>query len=232
MSDEASAVSSELFYVLYSKRSRQTPLGKHPRAEEDDLRASDNAVSTDGSDAIELGKVDLLKAPQQPFGRGDVAIEQVADQAADEPKIEEEGEQKVYALLSDEPMHFDVLCSEAGVEAGGLCAVLTGLELNGLIERQFGDYYVRKVKKPPSRTVEVAAEAAAKVSRIINFIDTNWKGISRKYLQNYVAVFAFLRDMAGSQVKTLLDACLRFGPVRNEQIIEYVTPAMVRIGEM
>jgi hypothetical protein len=79
-------------------------------------------------------------------------------------------------------------------------------------------------------TATVSEQVAAKVSEVIDFITATWRGISRKYLQNYVGMFWFFIDKSSYSVGSLLDACLRFGPVRYEEMIDYVTPPRVQIG--
>jgi DNA processing protein len=50
-------------------------------------------------------------------------------------------EKDIYELLSSEPTHFDVLRERSGLPAGELSAVLTMLELGGMVSRLPGDWY-------------------------------------------------------------------------------------------
>jgi addiction module HigA family antidote len=50
-------------------------------------------------------------------------------------------EKKVYKLLSEKPIHFDLLCERSGLNAGQLSATLTMLELAELVTRHAGDWY-------------------------------------------------------------------------------------------
>jgi predicted Rossmann fold nucleotide-binding protein DprA/Smf involved in DNA uptake len=52
-------------------------------------------------------------------------------------------EKELYEMLSDEPVHFDVLCERSGMAAGELSATLTMLELGGVVTRHPGDWYTR-----------------------------------------------------------------------------------------
>jgi DNA processing protein len=52
-------------------------------------------------------------------------------------------EKDIYDMLSHEPMHFDVLCERASMQAGELSATLTMLELAGVVERLPGDWFTR-----------------------------------------------------------------------------------------
>lgn len=50
-------------------------------------------------------------------------------------------EKEVYDFLTDEPVHFDFICSEIGMPAGELSGTLTILELAGIIERHPGEWF-------------------------------------------------------------------------------------------
>lgn len=52
-------------------------------------------------------------------------------------------EKEVYDLISNEPVHFDVLAERTGMPAGELSATLTMLELAGVVHRVSGDWYNR-----------------------------------------------------------------------------------------
>ena len=64
-------------------------------------------------------------------------------------------EKDIYQMLSNEPVHFDVICEETKMQAGELSAALTMLELAGLITRHPGDWYSKQqpgdVKFAPTR---------------------------------------------------------------------------------
>jgi len=50
-------------------------------------------------------------------------------------------EKEIYDLLNREPIHFDFLAQQTGMEGGELSATLTMLELAGLCNRHPGDWY-------------------------------------------------------------------------------------------
>jgi len=52
-------------------------------------------------------------------------------------------ELEVYELMSNEPSHFDYLIEKTGMNTGELSAILTMLELAGVISRLPGDWYTR-----------------------------------------------------------------------------------------
>ena len=46
--------------------------------------------------------------------------------------------------MSAEPVHFDYLIEKTGMNTGELSAILTMLELAGVVSRLPGDWYVRE----------------------------------------------------------------------------------------
>jgi addiction module HigA family antidote len=50
---------------------------------------------------------------------------------------------KIYEKLGTEPVHFDQIAYDLGLEGGETAAFLTGLELNGWVKRLPADWYVR-----------------------------------------------------------------------------------------
>ncbi len=54
-------------------------------------------------------------------------------------------EREVYDLVSNEPVHFDVLCERSGIDPPELSAALTMLELAGVIIRHPGDWYSKQI---------------------------------------------------------------------------------------
>ena len=53
-------------------------------------------------------------------------------------------ELEIYELMSAEPVHFDYLIEKTGMNTGELSAILTMLELAGVVSRLPGDWYARE----------------------------------------------------------------------------------------
>jgi DNA processing protein len=53
-------------------------------------------------------------------------------------------EMEIYELMSAEPVHFDYLIEKTGMNTGELSAILTMLELAGVVSRLPGDWYSRE----------------------------------------------------------------------------------------
>jgi len=208
MGEDVLAVSSSHFSPVIGKRSRETPARAHPLAEEE---------------AIEKQLVDDGAGVQELTDTGDLS----------------EQERKVYNLLSAEPMQFDILCHRAGMPAGEMSATLMILELAGMATRLAGDRYVRYTPKQDgelrvpviqsSYGTNTTFEETITVGTVIDFVRVNFHGISRKYLQNYLAAYWCHIDRAQWQLGALLRACLGFRHISDDEILDYVSPAIVKI---
>lgn len=59
-------------------------------------------------------------------------------------------EKEIYDLLTETPIHFDVLCEKTSMPAGEMSATLTMLELAGIVVRHAGDWYSKVTKDNPA----------------------------------------------------------------------------------
>ncbi len=137
-------------------------------------------------------------------------------------------------------VHFDAICARTGLPAGEVSALLTFLELAGHVRRRAGDRYLRTIddttascQKIGDQHFSVRAEHTAAtetlVQTLIKFVHEHYQGISRKYLQNYLSAYWCHIDRGRWHPGSLLEACLRFGPVRDEELRSFVSPVLVRI---
>lgn len=208
MGEDAIAVSSSFFSPLVGKRSRETPARAHPLAEQEEIEAQVLDNSKEGQESADVGEL----AP---------------------------GEKEVYDVLSGEPVHFDVLCQRTGKAASNLSSSLMMLELAGLAKRIAGDRYVRHNPKESEQFYAHAVQSSLRtedrleptrtVSAIINFVRLNFHHIARKYLQNYLAAYWCHMDRRRWQLGALLQACLRFVHISDDEILDYVSPVMVKV---
>jgi hypothetical protein len=137
----------------------------------------------------------------------------------------------IYELLTDHPIHFDKLYSMLSCSVGELSATLVFLELDGIVERLAGDFYVRVTRnkiREQSKQSLLTEEQESAVEQICNFIKQVFHGISRKHLQSYISEFWFFAGRAVWQGKSILGICLAHGPVRREPL-QRVTPFTVKV---
>ncbi len=235
-------VSSVRFVALLCRRSRETPAREHPSAEEkmedklcDEMRAGQIAGSIDSSSALSANDSFAGVSSGCPASQNKSDTAGQAEPNRQEPSsLRELGdmEKQVYEILSPiEAVQFDSLCEYAGMPAGALSAALMMLELSDLVRSLPGDRYVRC-----SPDVEVASSEdfvpdsiLKAVAAIIDYVRLRFQGISRKYLQNYLALHWCQVDRMRWGPGMLFMECLKSRAIRLEEILSYVSPPLVYI---
>ncbi|HEY9784608.1 MAG TPA: hypothetical protein V6D17_04335 [Candidatus Obscuribacterales bacterium] len=208
-------MASSQFKQLYSRRSTETPARQHPLAEEEALESEERQEGTN---------VDEDKQESFTKQSNDLPLDLISLQ----PKGRE-----IYEKLSSEPIGFDELCVITGITTPELLATLTFMELEQVITRVPGNRFVRK-----SETAEHSDNGKAKVTdpmqdrvvkEIVWFLKRVFRGICRKYIQPYLAVYWCHADRKRWTLGTVFDACLNFGYVRSCDLSMYVSPAVVKV---
>lgn len=191
---------SSEFAECVMRRSTQSPAQTHPHAEFDEVEKQ-NSKGT----ANEQAMLDTL---------GD-------------------DEKTVYSLFSDQPISEYELELKSGLKTGQLMAALSMLEIELLIQKAGGTSYVRlkqvarQTAKPPltksSKTVHRC------IRKSLRLIKNCFKGVSRKYLQIYLATCWCLLDRSTWTAHNLLKACANSKPFSRQDLIDYVSPYMVLV---
>jgi hypothetical protein len=234
---EAEPIGSFHFMALFCKRSAQTPAEEHPSAEEEREVAErppqatnqSHARSEEGRRAPTPSSSNLASPELQPLGSIDWT------EAASLAQLTA-FEREVYEVLNDEPIYFDTLCHRVTLPPQELNVALLNLEIAGMATRTFGDHYVRScpVQKPmviePKRADTSTDLMAAEIRKHIDFIRRTFHGISRKYLQIYLASYWCYVDRVTWSCDRLMEECLQFGPLLFKRIRAYVSPSVVRLS--
>lgn len=179
------------------------------------------------------------------------AIDAGGNEATEKLELSER-ESEVYKHLSREPLDFDALCQRARIATNEVSSAITMMELAGVIRRLPGDRYVRctseKSAKADIKSIGIdkigsgddngsdsewlnhaTGRTDRTVTAAINFVLINFHGISRKYLQNYLAAYWCHVERARWPFSTLVEACFQYGPVFYRHIVKYVSPTLVRM---
>ncbi len=215
MEKKSEKIPSAHFSNTFYRRSRETPAGRHPREEE---------------------TAAVARVGVNPRAR----MQLVRDNRANELAVTEKerklvnsligkAEKLLLSLVSDNPISYDRLCKQANLPINEYSAALTNLELFDFVRRLSGDQFVlgdspyaSPVKGSPSRKLIERRNRIA--SRFIDFVRANYRGISRKYLQNYVALFWAYVDKKTWAQDSLMSACICYREIRDDDVISYVTP--------
>ena len=210
--DDTRLVASAAFVSVYTRRSRETPAGEPPVAEEARARRkADNNTPA------------KRKKDTQPPGPA------VQPQALELGQIEK----NVFATMSATPLSFDEIYGKSGISAGELSATLMFLELKGAIKSLPGDRFELSdahIAKLPVDTAVDDKPARVAVKSIIKFIRALYQGVSRKYLQLYIGFYLFYESIDRWKKGTLLSTFIKSKKTGYDEILKYVTNLQVAIN--
>jgi hypothetical protein len=120
-------------------------------------------------------------------------------------------------------------------DLSGAQQTLTMLELKGLTARLPGDRYSRIANgsapqiEHSNRPENLGAEVRAVVKSIIRCVRWYLHGISRKYLQHCLAAYWCYKDRTQWSCTSILSVCLKSRPVTYNELLEYVSPRIVKV---
>jgi len=213
MGQLAKPLDSKVFMHIFKKRSRQTPAEEHPQAEQRVVESRVKSRMKEGKGAQEnvtreserLAKIEKLSA----FNR------------------------KLYDLISIEKIDLDSLIQKLKVEHRDLILPLTELEDLELIEKLPANYYrVKKSSDQATSSKDVEGEQHSnnmkkRIQDCKDYIRETFDGISRKYLQSFVAIFWCVGDKRNWGKNKLLNAYMQSPEITYSQILNYETPPEV-----
>jgi hypothetical protein len=199
---EVDSAESREFLSIFWKRSNQTPIGEHPSLE------------------------------QECF---DLELNDIEDEGENDNTTKDlrEDEAQILQLISDQKIHLDHICQLSGLYCGDVIGSLTFLEMSNLVERHGGDYYTLKKKKIGNKRnrsdVPNSATTQVKIDSFITFVQGQIHGISRKYLQYYLAIFWCFEDRKRWSPSELLKACCRSTFRASRELFQFVTESRVLV---
>ena len=209
-------ISSREFTGIFVRRSRITPAGEHPRAEQSALEMQHSAVSSDL----------MLNSETEQRDREECSKTDLQSTLSDREK-------NVYNILSTEPVHFETLLQRSGLETGALSASLFLLAMERLVRRDMGDWYSLLAPVPsPERSDPLNEQSRFSIDAFIDFVRCTFNGISRKYLQNYLGWYWCIADRKRWKPGSLLDECAGFQKTTLKEILEYVSPLIVKFSPL
>ena len=225
MSDLPETPSRE-FLNIFRRRSRLTPAGESPASEQSDIEKSAKATEEIESDIEAIGnrQCSALEIEEPDWSayfdaEGDIV----------------HTERSAYEALKAETLHFDMLWEMTGKNTGKLSAALFLLELKGLVKQEHVSWYCRS--KPANCTAAGSAsmpksQTSLAVKSFIDYVSSTFNGISRKYLQNYLAWHWCVCDRKRWSRGTLLSECAGFGKTTQKEILYYVSPLIVKLAPL
>lgn len=201
-------VSSAEFISLFIKRSYETEARMHPSSEETSLN------NQEFTDIARNPSPNELQPPTPPDLNQD--------------------EKVVYNLLSLQPIQSSEIYTKAQMPAHQVSIALTLLELKGCIRPMPGDLWSR-VGQQPAPTRELKKHSKFTLSTVVfdafnDFIRDIHHGMSRKYSQNYLALFWYHVARSRWTIGALRRACRASPPISQKETFGDITPQQVRVS--
>jgi hypothetical protein len=134
-------------------------------------------------------------------------------------------EELIHKLLSDQPTPINSLITASGLPSGQAIATLTMLQLAGLAKSLPGDNYTKCI--PVTQRTKIGKKTKDLVVRNVRLIRATYQGISRRYLQYFLASCWSILDRSRWHFQAFLLACRKFGPITDAQVLSYVSPEVV-----
>lgn len=235
--ESCSAESSSSFLSAINKRSLQTPAAKHPMTEQDvfDKIESENmAESLDSFIRRKLEEIYQNSDSTDSISTDSISPDSIAPDSI-APDSNTYGaswlnEKSVYHLLSSEPRSFESIGSAVGLNVGELSLTLVHLELAGLAKSLPGNAYIQK--RPVWTDTSITAKSSERSKKspfkqFFEFISQTFHGISRKYLQLYLAAFWCCTSRRRWEIGSLFRACFRSKRLTRRDRLAYVSPPVV-----
>ncbi|MBX9687730.1 MAG: hypothetical protein K2X27_13575 [Candidatus Obscuribacterales bacterium] len=205
MNTQGERRSSEMFSSIIIKRSRETPQREHPRMEITNTQKK-------------------MEEEQSPTRAEPLGAEIITSTPSELTNFLTEKEYLLQKKLGDEPLSFDTLLERTGLSPSQLSASLTILELSSLAVRLSGDRYIRKVDhEKHSKRLCSRNKIDQCILDFIDFVRQSFHGVSRKYLQHYIAAYWCKTDRLRWSLDKLLISCIRSGPVSYKELLNYVS---------
>jgi DprA winged helix domain len=220
------------FCEAICKRSLVTPARKHPFAEEAEFEKRSDKGGGDHSGHSARTASSTSSRPSAACGvhsaNPDSPPEPIS--ASGEPAG---AEREIYDALSVEPLDFDTLLDRTGIAADEFLPAITMLELQGLAASVGGSRYVRleKVREVSANadTSPLSGFEKSIIECCIEFVKRKFHGVSRKYLQFYLAEYWCYVDRNRWSLKSLLRTCQQFCYICSKEIRNYESPLVVKL---
>lgn len=214
-------IHSCFFESLYVKRSIETPARHHPRAEQrlvEDLQGNHS---------------------EQKNGNDTQSTWETADSTNHQTNSESsiiEPDHPLLSVFDDQPISLERIISKVQKPFSEVCMELLYLELDNLVEKLPGNKYVRKATAKGNglfiSSIQLFEQNDHKpqdgINKIVDFIKEVFHGVSRKYLQFFLAIFWHHHDKTRWRRGQLIEACLNHDHVSINEIKKFNTSLKVQ----
>lgn len=249
---EERKIPSKQFRELFCKRSRETSARKHPVSEQDEIEMQENHVDTGGiGDGIggEDPVVSLSgheKMIYECLSSGPLNIDILSEKTGIEVQeiLVALTMLELTGVVTGEAGGFYMRNSgsrnEPGSRTGNGPRNRIVSKLESRIGNRTGDEAVQaeaqltgKNANHQSRKFTGAGKSGtkSKMANCLKYIRRYFHGVSRKYIQNYLAAYWCYSDRIRWSTGILLKVCVQFGQIDSSEILNYVSPLLVKMHE-
>ncbi len=204
--NEGKGVPSSEFINIFIKRSKETEARKHPNSEELCMHSPSKREVVDSAIPVQN---------QEP-----------SDLTADE--------KAVIDIISSHPVQANLIYEQANMPFVSVSVILSMLEIKGHIRRLPGDRWIREgIKLVEKKTTNLKPQSSSISPEVVEgfftFVRDTRHGISRKYLQNNLAMFWHHVSTTRWTAEALISACRGSPPISSKEVFDDVTPALVKV---
>lgn len=224
-------VSSAEMIEVYDRHSIETPYKEHPRAEQQEMER--RALEKESA-CEEVDDTTSENTERSPTHMNDASGNDNQDSAPLDTSNANDNDprQEILKLLAAGPLHFDALSAKTGLDIGMLNSKLTFLELDGEIQGKAGGVFALAQKSTGQSQKILAPDIHQFIQGFIEFIKTYLHGISRKYVQLYIASYWYHLCRKSFQPLQLARAWMTRGHISSEELQCYVSPLNTIIGAL
>lgn len=217
MKEVSVLVSSFEFNPAICKRSIETPAQKHPVSEQEHLieTSSQNASSLEEAFA---GRISALK-PELTSSNAN-SLSSNADEEGSE--VKRCPERQIYELLSSEPQSIDDLIVASRLEPKVVIATVSILELTDLATLVSGNRVILSSEGLRAQLPQLDAQTQIHINQAVWFIKKFFHGVSRRYIQIYVAAYWCFLDRLRWANGAVFEQCCRTSGVDLETFVSPV----------
>lgn len=169
----------------------------------------------------------ICKRSMQSLAGKHPNYEEEIDEELDLEELEEmdSDQQLVYAELKSLPLDYDILQQRSGLSTAKFGAALAMLDMNGIAQQHLGNKFSLKKTTP---TTSVSGTEMEIIHKFLSHV-SNFHGVSRKYLQRYLAAFWTQWSANRWSRQTLMKTIMKYARSSRAEILAYHSPQKVRI---
>ncbi len=234
MSMKALLVPSAYFQRAITKRSRLTPGREHPFDEEAEAERLE-AAWAEGTGQPAAYLQDVSKSPPAANSTAiNIKSNERTRAKSQRPEVSasvfdhlSQLEIEIYEMLGNKPLKIELLRERTGKPAREILSAISMLEIQGLINKVDNGYVRAQTAQTKPDLPALSSEDFMTIAACIEFVHGTFHGISRKYLQLFLAEYWCLMDRARWKIDSLLTLCQRFRVIPYQEIQAFESPLVL-----